>query len=98
MPLLFSICSCAQGTAAVQALAGAGARVDGATTAIDAILETVQEYFWRLLIDWPQTMRHGIDAASVADVRRKIAARRSGRDAKTRPRKPDGDARAWPTR
>lgn len=82
VPLLFSVCGCAQGSAAAQALSAAGASIDDATTAADVMLEIVQEYFWRLLIDWPQTMRHDIDAASVADVRRRIAARRNGRDRK----------------
>ena len=82
VPLLFSVCGCAQGSAAAQALAGAGATVDSATTATDVMLETVQEYFWRLLIDWPQTMRQSVDAASVADVRQRIAARRDARDRK----------------
>ena len=94
VPLLFSLCSCAQGAAAAQALAGAGANVDGAAKATDVVLETVQEYFWRLLIDWPRTMRHGIDAASVADVRRKIAARGNGRDPKRGDESRDADARA----
>ena len=75
VPLLFSICGCAQRAAAVHALAGAGARFDAVSAPIDLVLETVQEYFWRLLIDWPQTMHHPIDATSVADVRRSIAFR-----------------------
>ncbi len=82
VPRLFSICGCAQGAAAAQALASAGAGVDDATTATDVMLETVQEYFWRLLIDWPQTMRQSVDTASVADVRRRVAARKFERDPK----------------
>ena len=82
VPQLFSICGCAQRAAAVLALAGAGARVDAATAPIDVVLETVQEYFWRLLIDWPQTMHHPIDAASVSDVRRGIASHARARDGK----------------
>jgi len=39
----------------------------------DVALETVQEYFWRLLIDWPHAMHRDADAATVADVRRAIA-------------------------
>jgi hypothetical protein len=81
VPQLFSICSCAQGAAAVHALAGAGARV-AATAPIVVVLETVQEYFWRLLIDWPQAMHHRIDAATVSDVRRGIAAHARARDGK----------------
>jgi uptake hydrogenase large subunit len=82
VPLLFGICSCAQGAAAAHALAGAGARIDDATAQMDVVLETMQEYFRRLLIDGPQTMHHAIDAASVADVRRRIATRSSERDEK----------------
>lgn len=85
VPHLFSICGCAQGAAAVHALAGAGARVDAATAPIDVVLETVQEYFWRLLIDWPQTMHHAIDAATVSDVRRGIALHARARDGKPDP-------------
>jgi len=83
VPLLFSICSGAQRAAAAHALASAGASVD-ASTATDVVLEIVQEHFWRLLLDWPQTMGHGSDAASVAHVRRKIAARRNAGDRSTR--------------
>ena len=75
VPLLFSVCACAQRAAAVHALAAAGASVDAPGVPLDVVLEAVQEYFWRLLIDWPQTMQHPIDAASVADVRRQIASR-----------------------
>ena len=89
VPRLFSICGCAQSSAAAQALASAGASFDDATPATDVVLETVQEYFWRLLIDWPQTMRHGVDAASVADVRRRIADHKNGHDSK---RGDDGSA------
>lgn len=78
VPWLFSVCGCAQSSAAAQALASAGASFDDATPATDVVLETAQEYFWRLLIDWPQTMHHGVDAASVADVRRRIADHKNG--------------------
>jgi len=74
VPLLFNICGCAQRAAAAHALAAAGAQVDASGLARDVALETVQEHFWRLLIDWPQTMRRPIDAASIADVRRQVGA------------------------
>ena len=80
VPHLFSICGCAQGAAAASAFAGAGTRVDAATAPIDVALETVQEYFWRLLIDWPQTMHHPIDATTVSDVRRRIESHARARD------------------
>ncbi|HSC97271.1 MAG TPA: hypothetical protein VLI21_00095, partial [Casimicrobiaceae bacterium] len=84
VPLLFSICSGAQRAAAAHALASAGASVDDASTATDVMLEIVQEHFWRLLLDWPQTMGYRGDAASVAGVRRNIAARRNAPDRGTR--------------
>jgi len=73
LPRLFSICGNAQSAACSRALTGAGATVEGAMLAADVALETVQEYFWRLLIDWPHTMHRDVDAAGVADVRRAIA-------------------------
>ncbi|HEY1461361.1 MAG TPA: nickel-dependent hydrogenase large subunit [Casimicrobiaceae bacterium] len=77
VPLMFSICGGAQRAAAVNALAAAGAC--GASAAdtgdeLDVILETVQEYFWRLLIDWPKAMGREHLAAPVASVRQQIAA------------------------
>jgi hypothetical protein len=58
LPSLFSVCSCAQAAAAAAALAGAAASDDSARSAreFDLIVETIREYFWRLLIDWPRTM------------------------------------------
>ena len=71
VPRVFSLCGSAQTAAAQQALAGAGAIVETEIRAVsDVILEIVHEYFWRLLIDWPRIVRHPIDAASVAEVRR----------------------------
>jgi len=75
VPRLFTICGSAQSAAAARAVEGAGAPVDTAGSPLDVLLEAAQEYFWRLLIDWPQTMGHPIDAASVSDVRRQIASR-----------------------
>jgi hypothetical protein len=73
VPRLFSICGCAQRAACLNALAGAGVVMTDGTAPMDVALETAQEYFWRLLIDWPRTMHQPIDAATVADVRRAIA-------------------------
>jgi len=75
VPRLFTICGSAQSAAAARAVEGAGAPVDTAGSPLDVLLEAAQEYFWRLLIDWPQTMGHPIDAAGVSDVRRQIASR-----------------------
>jgi len=76
VPRLFSICGGAQRAAASAALAAAGA--EGITaTASDGrgvVLETVQEYFWRLLIDWPQAMGRQTLATPVAAARHSIAA------------------------
>jgi uptake hydrogenase large subunit len=46
---------------------------------VGVVLETVQEYFWRLLIDWPQAMGRESLATPVATARHSIAA--SARDA-----------------
>ena len=83
VPLLFSLCGRAQRAAAAHALVAAGAQVDAPGVPRDVVLETVQEHFWRLLIDWPQTMRHPVDAATIADVRRQIAALTGAQDAKS---------------
>src|SRR5690242_15069828 len=63
VPRLFSICGGAQRAAASAALAAAGSEGIMATASDgrSVVLETVQEYFWRLLIDWPQAMgRHAL--------------------------------------
>jgi len=76
VPLLFSICGGAQRAAASAALAAAGAQ-DIAPSAADergVVLETVQEYFWRVLIDWPQAVGRQTYATPVASVRHRIAA------------------------
>lgn len=76
-PLLFSICAQAQGVAA----AGAAEAAIGAaptTTTLAArnnvvLLEAIQEYLARLLIDWPQAMSHAPLTAPVAAARRHLA-------------------------
>ena len=87
MPLLFSICAGAQRAAAAGALAAAG--VPGVSCSVagnelGVILETVQEYFWRLLIDWPEAMGREALAQPVAAVRRQIAAMPAGRRRRAR--------------
>jgi len=58
LPLLFSVCGIAQGTAAVRAFQQALAQV--ASIPVDAArallvqMETAREHLWRILIDWPQ--------------------------------------------
>jgi hypothetical protein len=77
VPKLFAICGGAQGAAAAAALAAAGAIGVDAGRARDeqcVALEAMQEYFWRLLIDWPQAMGEEPDTAPVALVRRRVAA------------------------
>jgi Ni,Fe-hydrogenase I large subunit len=77
VPMLFAVCGGAQRAAAVSALAAAGASdVDADTTrdTYGVALETVQEHFWRLLIDWPQAMGRAPNATPVAATRHRIAA------------------------
>ena len=76
VPRLFSICSGAQGAAARSALAAAGAA--GFTTAApggdrNVVLETLQDAFWHLLIDWPNAMDSAPATAPVAAARLQIA-------------------------
>jgi hypothetical protein len=82
IPLLFSICGGAQRAAASAALAAAGAEGIVGKTAEErgVVLETVQEYFWRLLIDWPQAMGRQTFATPVATARHRIAAAARDRD------------------
>ena len=76
VPRVFSLCAAAQSAAARRAMVCAGASIDMDADAAEVVLEVVHEYFWRLLIDWPQTMRHPIDAGTVAEVRRHRAGSR----------------------
>ncbi len=72
---LYSICSCAQETASARALeAAAGDDVavpDRASVAVK--LEAIQEYLWRILIDWPQAMGRDALVPPVAEARRRIS-------------------------
>ncbi len=77
VPMLFAICGGAQGAAAAGALSAAGATdvaAEPARHAHGVALETIQEYCWRILIDWPQAMGFAANATPVAAVRHAIAA------------------------
>jgi hypothetical protein len=82
VPLLFSVCGGAQRAAACAALAAAGAEdiAPGSADELGVTLETVQEYFWRLLIDWPQAMGRQALATPVAAARHRIASAARDRD------------------
>jgi len=82
VPLLFSICARAQGAAAASALNAARAMEvsDANERELDVLLETVQEYFWRLLIDWPEAMAQRPVTTPVATARRLIEASLSNAD------------------
>ncbi len=73
LPLMFSLCGRAQGTAARLALAAA--RGEAAATAYDASIasEIAGEHLWRLLVDWPRAV--GLPAAETLFVegRRRLA-------------------------
>lgn len=77
VPRLFSICAHAQGAAAAGATeAASGRSADPATRAAretSVRLEAIQEYLWRVLIDWPRVAGRGADVEAVAAVRRVIA-------------------------
>jgi len=76
-PLIYSVCAHAQGVAAAGALEAATGGAPAAATVTarrqEVILETVQEYLWRILIDWPLAMEHSGDVQPVASARRLIA-------------------------
>ena len=77
VPKLFATCGGAQGAAAAGALAAAGAvgmAADPVRNGHGVALEAAQEYFWRLLIDWPQVMGEEPVTAPVARARHRIAA------------------------
>ena len=73
---LFGICGIAQESASAGALDAASGADPAAAAHADAVpveLEAIQEYLWRLLIDWPQAMGREMNVAPVADARRRIA-------------------------
>jgi hypothetical protein len=77
VPKLFAICGGAQGAAAASALVAAGAsgvEADRVRNEHGVALEVMQEYFWRLLIDWPQAMGGEANATPVASMRHRVAA------------------------
>ncbi len=76
-PRLFSICAQAQGAAAAGAVeAATGAVPEPATRAAReaaVVLEAIQEYVWRILLDWPEAMGEAGDHDPVAAARRLVA-------------------------
>jgi len=76
VPRLFSICGGAQGSAAAAALAAAGATgpaFEFGSRDREVMLEALQDTFWHLLIDWPNTMGTAPSATAVAAARFQIA-------------------------
>ncbi|MBK9703369.1 MAG: nickel-dependent hydrogenase large subunit [Betaproteobacteria bacterium] len=77
LPRLYSICGHAQNAAARSALDAAAGLAPApealAARATAVVLETIQEYLWRLLIDWPRAMARSPVVAAVAAVRQRIA-------------------------
>jgi len=77
VPQLFSVCAQAQGVAAAAAVEAAGGGTAAPPTLAArthvAVVETIQEYLWRMLIDWPQALGLAPDVEAVAAVRRRIA-------------------------
>lgn len=93
VPMLFSICGGAQGAAATGALAAAGATVQEAdfpSRDREVMLESLQDAFWHLLIDWPNAMGSAPCATPVAAARYEIAS--STRAADGTPRLNDATA------
>jgi hypothetical protein len=73
---LFSLCGGAQGAAAAAALAAAGASdrmQEPGYRDREVMLEALQDTFWHLLIDWPNTMGQAPCATPVAAARFQIA-------------------------
>ena len=73
---LYSICCCAQETASARALDAASGvdpapACDAGTVPVE--LEAIQEYMWRVLIDWPEAMGREANVPPVSDARRRIA-------------------------
>ncbi len=96
---LFGICGIAQETASAGALDAASGADPAAAAHADAVpveLEAIQEYLWRLLIDWPQAMGREMNVAPVADVRRRIADAQIGSAARRRSRQGEGVAELAP--
>ncbi len=77
LPRLYSICAHAQGAAASGAVEAATGRAPSAAVLADravvVVLETVQEYLWRLLIDWPRATDHAPVVPVIAAIRKTLA-------------------------
>ena len=85
---LFGICSGAQGAAAAAALVAAGAAgraQDGGHSDREVMLEALQDTFWHLLIDWPNTMGQAPCVTPVAAARFQIASSLRTTDGTPRP-------------
>ncbi|MCM2311660.1 MAG: nickel-dependent hydrogenase large subunit [Steroidobacteraceae bacterium] len=75
VPRLFSLCSAAQGTAAVLACtaAGVGAHAPGGSAcAAQLRAEMVREHLWRLLLDWPAALGRPARREVFADSYRRV--------------------------
>jgi len=87
VPMLFSICGGAQGAGALSALAAAGAKgleADPGSCDRRVMLESLQETFRRVLIDWPDAISGQTCAAPVAALHREIASSMRAADGPTR--------------
>jgi Ni,Fe-hydrogenase I large subunit len=85
---IFSICSGAQGAAAAAALDAAGAIAltqELGNRDRDVMLEALQDTFWHVLIDWPNTMGQASCATPVAAARFQIASSMRAADGTPRP-------------
>jgi len=78
VPMLFSICASAQGAAAASVAAAAAGTEDALRPVreLEVLSETIREHFWRLLVDWPQSMGREAVLAPMACVRRLATASR----------------------
>ena len=93
VPKLFSVCGGAQGAAAAAAVAAAGAtgpEPDLPGRDREVLLESLQDAFWHLLIDWPNAMGSAPCATPVTSARFEIAS--STRSADGAPRLNDAQA------
>ncbi len=81
VPHLYSVCGRAQEAAAAGALAAARGADEApqvhARHERGVLLETIEEYLRRILVDWPEAMGHPATTEPVAAARRAIATARS---------------------
>lgn len=84
VPLLFSVCSRAQGTAARAAWEAACGRVPGRDERLqreaEVTAEAAREHLWRLLLDWPALLGLPSQRERFARWHRRIAAARAAAD------------------